>query len=147
VESKAASEEQKLGFQLLIPYLEKFKEANAGLVVSYVQNEDLTMKSLCLFPSFMNDSLKFVRPIISLDASHLKSKYKGTLLAATVLSATNELYPLGFMRYSGNEDLSRWTGILTALKEACPRVATETDDNSYYGEGMVPGLKFAFISD
>jgi hypothetical protein len=52
------------------------------------------MKSLCIFPSFMNDSLKFVRPIISLDATHLKSEYKGTLLPATVLSATNELYPL-----------------------------------------------------
>jgi hypothetical protein len=95
----------------------------------------------------MNDSLKFVRPIISLDATHLKSKYKGTLLAATVLSATNELNPLGFMVYSGNEDLSIWTEMLTALKEACPRVATETDDNLYYGEGMVPGLNFAFISD
>jgi hypothetical protein len=147
VELKAASEEQKLGFQLLIPYLEKFKETNAGLFVLFVRNEDLSMKSLCIFPSFMNDSLKFVRPIISLDASHLKSKYKGTLLAATVLSATNELYPLGFMIYSGNGDLSSWTEMLTALKEASPRVVTETDDNSYYGEGIVPGLKFAFISD
>ena len=82
-----------------------------------------------------------------MDATHLKSKYKGTLLAATALNATNELYPLGFMIHSGNEDLSSWTEMLTALKEACPRVATETDDNSYYGEGMVPGLKFAFISD
>jgi hypothetical protein len=37
--------------------------------------------------------------------------------------------------------------MLTALKEACPRVATETDNNLYYGEGMVPGPKFVFISD
>jgi hypothetical protein len=37
--------------------------------------------------------------------------------------------------------------MLTAIKEACPRVATETDNTSYYGAGMVPGLKFAFISD
>ncbi len=105
------------------------------------------MKSLCIFLSFTKDSLKFVRPIISLDATHQKSKHKGTLLAATVLSAMNELYPLGFIIYSGNEDLSSWTEMLTALKEACPRVATETDNNLYYGEGMVPGLKFAFISD
>jgi hypothetical protein len=147
VESKAASEEQKLGFQLLIPHLEKFKETNTGLFVLYVHNKDLNMKSLCIFPTFMNDSLKFVRPIISLDATHLRSKYKGTLLAATVLSATNQLYPLGFVVYSGNEDLSIWTEMLTALKEACPRVATETDDNLYYGEGMIPGLNFAFISD
>jgi hypothetical protein len=147
VESKAASEEQKLGFQLLIPYLKKFKETYAGSLVSYVRNKDLTMKSLCIFPSFMNDSLKFVRSIFSLDATHIKRKYKGTLLAAAVLSATNELYPLRFMIYLGNEDLSTWTEMLTALKEACPRVATETDDNLYYGEGMVPCLKFAFISD
>ncbi len=97
VESKAASEEQKLSLQLLIPFLEKLKKANAGSFVLYVRNEDLTMKSLCLFPSLMNESLKFVRPIISLDATHVKSKYKGTLLAATVLSATNKLYPLGYM--------------------------------------------------
>jgi hypothetical protein len=147
VESKAASEEQKLSLQLLIPFLEKLKKANAGSFVLYVRNEDLTMKSLCLFSSFMTDSLKFVRPIISLDGTHLKSKYKGTLLASTVLSPTNELFPLGFMIYSVNEDLPSWTEMLMALKEACPRVATETDDNLYYDEGMVPGLKFAFISD
>jgi hypothetical protein len=95
VESKAASEEQKLGYQLLIPYLEKFKEtnANAGSFVLYVRNADLTMKSLRIFPSFMNDSIKFVRAIISLDATHLKSKYKGTLLAATVLSHKRALSP------------------------------------------------------
>jgi hypothetical protein len=51
------------------------------------------------------------------------------------------------MIFSGNKDLSSWTETHTAIKEACPRVATQTDNTSYYGEGMVPGLKFAFISD
>ena len=37
--------------------------------------------------------------------------------------------------------------MLTLSKEACPRIATETDDPSYYGADVVPRLKFAFISD
>ena len=146
-ESKVESEEQKRGFQLVIPYLEKFKEENPGSFVSYARNDDLTLKWLCIFPSFIDQSLKFVRPIISLDAAHLKSKYKGTLFVATVLSATNELYPLGFMISSGNEDLQSWTVMLTVLKEACPSIATQLDDACYYGDSMMPPLKFAFISD
>ena len=87
-----------------------------------------------------------MRPMISLDAAHLKSKFKGTLFVASVLSATNEVYPLGlFMIAAGNEDLPTWTVMLTALKEACPIISTEED--SYFGDRTPRHLKFVFISD
>ena len=105
-ESKAVTREEKLGFQLLIPYLEQMKVVNPGSFIGYVRNEDATMKEFYVIPGFMNDSLQFVRPVISLDAAHLKSKHKGTLFVATALSGANEIYPIGFMVSAGNEDMA-----------------------------------------
>ncbi len=93
----------------------------------------------------MNMALKFARPVISLDAAHLKSSYKGTMYVASVLSGTNEVYPIGFMISSGNEDGETWTRMLKYLKEACPIISeqgfgNERDD----GEIQHP---FLFVSD
>ena len=52
----------------------------------------------------MNDALKFVRPVVSLDAAHLRSEYKGTLYIASVLSGNNDVFPIGLLISSGNED-------------------------------------------
>jgi hypothetical protein len=65
-------------YNLIIPYLNQFKELNEGAKVHYVV-EDGRIERLFLCPNFMNDSLHFVRPVMSLDAAHLKSKHKGTL--------------------------------------------------------------------
>jgi hypothetical protein len=42
------------------------------------RNRQVTLRQL--FPGFMNDALTFVRPVVSLDAAHLRSKYMGTTL-------------------------------------------------------------------
>jgi acetyl-CoA acetyltransferase len=78
-----------LGFQLLIPCLEQMKVVNPGSFMYSIQNNDSTMKEFYVFPGFVNDILQFVRPVISLDAAHLKSKHKGTLFVATALSGAD----------------------------------------------------------
>ena len=42
--------------------------------IGYVQNEDATMKEFDVFPSFVNDSLQFVRLVISLDAAYASNE-------------------------------------------------------------------------
>jgi hypothetical protein len=65
-------------YNLIIPYLKQFKELNEGAEVHYIV-DDGRIESLFLCPNFTDDSLHYVRPVLSLDAGHLKSKHKGTL--------------------------------------------------------------------
>jgi hypothetical protein len=66
-----------------------------------------------------------VRPVIYLDAAHLRSEYKGMLYIASVLSGGDDIYPIGIMISSGNEDRTTWTKMLTLLKQACPIICKQ----------------------
>jgi hypothetical protein len=49
---------------------------------------------VCSYPNFMNDSLQYVRPVLSLDATHLKSQQKGTLYLVTVNTGLYDIYAI-----------------------------------------------------
>ena len=64
---------------------------------------------------------------------------------ASVLSGTNEVYPIGFMISAGNEDGETWTTMLNYLKEACPLISEQGfSDECDDGEIQHP---FLFVSD
>jgi hypothetical protein len=67
-----------ISFHLVVPCLEQFKELNPGEEVHYTLNYG-KLDSIFICPDIMNTSLCFMRPVMSLDATHLKSKYKDTL--------------------------------------------------------------------
>ena len=124
-ESKEQKYMQRKNFELIIPYLDSLKKANPGSVIGYSRDEDKCMNSIHVFPGFMNESLSYVRPVVSLDAAHLKGVHKGTLYVASVLSGKNDVYPIGFLISKGNEDGNTWTTMLTLLKEACPILSSQ----------------------
>jgi transposase-like protein len=66
--------------------------------------------------------LKHVRPVITFDAAHLKSKWLGTLYAATVKTGTREIYPIAFAIIKGNEDGLGWRFFCEHLKAACSMI-------------------------
>jgi hypothetical protein len=96
----------------------------------------------------MADALKFVQPVVLLDAAHLRSEYKGTLYIASVLSGNNDVFPLGVVISSRNEDQATWTKMLLLLLEQgfhgmvapplceCPFVFVSDLD-----KGLKPALK------
>ena len=88
---------------------------NPESVIGYLCDSKKSIKHVHVFPRFMNAALKFVRPVISLDAAHLKSSSKGTMYVALVLSGTNEVYPIDFMISAGNADGKTWTTINKTL--------------------------------
>jgi hypothetical protein len=59
----------------------------------------------------------FARPVMSLDACHLKSQWKGTLCAASVLTGMDNIYPVAFAVTKSNEDFLGWQRFLCNLKE------------------------------
>jgi hypothetical protein len=63
------------------------------------------------------------------------------------------VYPIGFLISSGNEDKETWTSFLMKLREACPIMLTQQDDEnnvlpfvsiSGRDKGLKPALKIVF---
>ena len=140
-------------FQLVKPYLEELKRANPGSMLGMTRLETSEIESIYFIPAFMNNSLKFVRPVISLDAAHLRSEFKGTLYIASTLTGANDVFPIGFMIASGNEDRRTWVRMLTYLKEACP-IISEQGKGEGVDDALLPtisasnrGTPFLFVSD
>jgi hypothetical protein len=82
-------------YRLTIPYLKQLKLNNPRSEVHYVIIGH-KIKSLFVCPSFMDLSLRFVRPVMSLDATHLKCHHKGTLYLATVKTGKTKYITLPY---------------------------------------------------
>ena len=72
----------------------------------------------------------------------------GTLFIASTLSAAKEVYPIGFLLSSENEDKETWTTFFMKLRKACPIIVKQTDDSSFpfcfvsnRDKGLKPALK------
>ena len=90
----------------------------------------------------MNGKLKYVRPIMAIDAAHMRSESKGTLYIATVLSSNNEILPIAITITSDNENYDGWKYFLTNLKKSCKIIDSNHTDCRYR-----PYKLFSFISD
>ena len=147
-EKKEQTKESLKDYELIVPYLDALKKCNPGSVIGYTRDDEMRMIDMYFFPNFMNNVLKFVRPVVSLDAAHLKSSHKGTLFVASVLSGNNDVYPIGFLISSGNEDGDTWNKMLCLLKEACP-ILTEQGfgDFPVLDADGVMRRPFLFVSD
>jgi hypothetical protein len=90
----------------------------------------------------MYRKLRFVHSVLSIDACHLRSKYKGTLYTATALSASNEIYPIAFSINKDNENTARWIYFMEHLKTNL-QILTEPN----LKERCAMFAFFSFISD
>ena len=68
----------------------------------------------------MDDVIQYVRPVILLDAAHMKSKWKGTPYIASTLTALDNVYILAFAISNQNKNLENWNWFLDNLQTACP---------------------------
>ena len=91
-------------FEQMTPYLAAMKKCNTMSVIGCTKSQTNELVYVYFFAGFMNAALQFVRPVVSLDAAHLRSEYKGTLYVTSVLSGNNDVFPIGVLISSGNED-------------------------------------------
>jgi MULE transposase domain len=136
-------------FQLNVPYLEETRKFNPLSVIGYTKDEDAfdNIIKMHFFPAISNEILYFVRPVISLDAAYLRSKYKGMLYIASVLSGGDDTSPIGLMISSGNEDRKTWTKMLTLLTQACHIICKQGFPCGQFNRKYADRTQFLFISD
>ena len=87
-----------------------------------IMNRKRAQKFFQMFicPGIMNGKLRYVRPMVSLDATHLKSLWKGTLDIASVKTGMDEIFPIAFSITLDNENHEGWAYFCQHLKKACP---------------------------
>ncbi|KAG7372229.1 MULE transposase domain containing protein [Nitzschia inconspicua] len=122
-ESKIISD--SMSFQLVGPYVEAFAQRNPGSTAFMERGSDHRIQRVFVCPSFANDVLMCVRPVISIDGAHMRSEWKGTLYLATVKSAEDELYPVAFAITVDGEDFQGWLWFLQHLKASAPNLIAE----------------------
>ena len=77
-------------------YCADIKTTNPDSIASLELISDNRLK--WVFISFGASAIGFAHchPLISLDSTHLKTKYQGILLAATAIDALGQLFPLAY---------------------------------------------------
>jgi hypothetical protein len=129
-------------FQLIHPYLQRFAELNPNSVIKVENTRNNNIKRLFICPGIMKRSLKFVRPVMSLDAAHLKSKWGGTLYIASVKTGNDKIFPVAIAIMKEKENYNGWEWFLECLNKAVGQVlcANHPDEHIHYKH-------FSFISD
>ena len=92
-------------YQFLPGYFYMLAEANPGTVTTIETDEQ--NRFLYAFPSFRQSLQGFqsiIRPVVTIDATHLKSDYGGVTFVATCKDGTNMVYPLAFGFGDGETD-------------------------------------------
>jgi hypothetical protein len=144
--NRRKSEEDVSSFQLVIPYIQKFVDTNEGSIAEYevegdvhLSNGHLSMVFVC--PAFMNSAIRYARPVMSLDAAHLKSKWWGTLYVTSVKTPCDEIFPVAMAIMNDNENEAGWTWFLELLRSACEFLVVD------HPKASVAYKYFSFISD
>ena len=134
--------QQMASFQLIIPYLQSLSRDNPDSKIIWESHENTNrLKRIFVCPSFMNETIKLVLPVISVDGAHMDSKWKGTMITATALTSNRELYLIEFAFTEDNEDYQTWKWFMENLKIIL------TNLEMPYGDGTCPYNRFVFVSD
>lgn len=140
-ENSTKESQDILSFQLIRPYLSKFHELNQGTVVNVECDPGNHVNRIFLCPGIMKETMKYVRPMMSLDATHLKSRWGGILYVASVKTGCDEIYPVAFAIMKENENAAGWLWFLENLHNSIPLLVSE------HPRTRVMSKYFSFISD
>ncbi|KAL8555053.1 hypothetical protein ACS0TY_003017 [Phlomoides rotata] len=110
----------KEAYSQLPLFCEKIMETNPGSLATFTTKEDSSFHRL--FVSFHASLYGFeqgCRPMLFLDSIFLKSKYQGSLLAATAADGDDGFFPVAFAIVDMESD-DNWHWFLQQLKTALP---------------------------
>ena len=106
-------------FQLIQPYFEKLEEYLPGtLAVMHRDKENRLLRTFVMLQPLV-ESFKYGLPIISVDACHLRGKYDGCLMAATMIDGLNQTQLLAWGTCPV-ENAAHWNFFAKNLRKGLP---------------------------
>ena len=85
---------EELAFQLIRPFFQKINETMPGSTAVMHRTLDNCLLRTFVTLSPLMEALFNCKPVISFDACALKGKYKGVLMAATMMDGAGQILPL-----------------------------------------------------
>ncbi|KAG9144643.1 hypothetical protein Leryth_020945 [Lithospermum erythrorhizon] len=108
----------KEAYNQLPVFCEKIMERNPGSLATFATKEDSSFHRLFVaFHASLYGFEQGCRPLLFLNSIFLKSKYQGTLLAATAADGNDEVFPVAFAVVDAETD-DNWHWFLQQLKTA-----------------------------
>ena len=106
-------------FELLIPYLEQWKNVNPGSTVDLKDNQENSVEHVFVCLHYTECVLQHLCPVISVDPAQLTLCQKGTINIYAGLTGNEEAYILALGIRRGNEDFVSWYIFNTLFAQAC----------------------------
>lgn len=108
-------------YKYMSDWLSKMKESNPG-TVTRLEQVDGHFSRACIVHGIFNDAVKFALPVVALDACHLKTKYKGILYVASIITGNFDVLIAGMAisNAGAGENKDDWLFFLDALVEGLP---------------------------
>ncbi|KAL0556499.1 hypothetical protein IC582_005013 [Cucumis melo] len=140
-------------YNLLRRYGEALKFTNPGTIFHMKLEDDRFFKYLFMVVGpCVRGFLNCIRPVIVMDGTFLKNKYRGQLIVVVCLDGNNQIYPLAFGVVDRETDDSiQW--FLEKLKGAIgkvPNLGFVTDRKTCFSKGIssvFPLYSTAFVSN
>lgn len=106
----------KEAYNQLPVFCEKIMERNPGSLATFATKEDSSFhRFFVAFHASLYGFQQGCRPLLFLNSIFLKSKYQGTLLAATAADGNDEVFPVAFAVVDSETD-ENWHWFLQQLK-------------------------------
>ncbi|KAL5581504.1 hypothetical protein UlMin_013946 [Ulmus minor] len=102
-------------YKLLPGYLHMLMDTNPGSVVNLEVSDGNKFQYLFIAFAASIHGFSYCRPVISIDATHLKGKYIGVLFTAVCHDANQQIFPLAFGVGDSENDAS-WSWFLGRVK-------------------------------
>ncbi|XP_020270552.1 uncharacterized protein LOC109845694 [Asparagus officinalis] len=102
-------------YDLLSWYQMKVTETNPGSVFSIEQEERRFKRLFVSYGACIQGFLKGCRPLLFLDGTFLKDRYKGILLGATAYDGNQGIFPLAFS-VCDQENEANWSWFIQGLR-------------------------------
>ncbi|GBG60593.1 hypothetical protein CBR_g8614 [Chara braunii] len=104
------------GYRYLRQYCEEVQRSNLGSR-AFMQTEAANSRFQRMFLALdaCIRGFQHCRPLIGLDGTFIKTRYRGCLMGATAIDAQGQLFPVAFALVAG-EDADNWSWFLNHLK-------------------------------
>ena len=114
--------EQEVSFMLVEDFFYQFANKNPGTVTKLERNVDDTFRQAFLCPTSSKLAFAYCRPIVIMDACHIKSVYGGVILSACTHDGEGHILPLA-IGIGPIENEENWMFFIRSLRDAIPEMS------------------------